>query len=507
MSNIISRFIEAAEKYPDTIAIIDGEDNITYAQLLQDVKQCAYQLQKKGLKKGDSMIIFIPMGIDLYRTVLACFYIGVIAVFVDEWVSLKRLELCCEIANCKGFAGTWKARLIRIISKKIRQIPLNFKYKRKPLILNLPEIVNPEDTALITFTTGSTGIPKAANRTHQFLEAQLDILIEELNPQPNDRSMPLLPVVLLINLSSGATSIIAPFKTNKPKNMKPEVILTEINRHKVKTFISSPFILLELAKTITNKKKNQHIPEQICTGGAPVFPNEAIQINKAFPASKTTVFYGSTESEPISSINTTDLAITTDEQMNIGLPVGKIHPLTETLILNKKCKDHQFESIEILKENCVNAYEVGEIIVSGPHVLKQYINNPTAEKLNKIKVDDKVWHRTGDSGYLDNKQTLFLTGRLQQIIKINGIALYPFIEEYKLKQLDGVNLGTILMVKNKCTVVIESIQNRDQKTLKSTIEAMYEFALPLVVFRDIPRDQRHFSKIDYGRLVKELDSI
>lgn len=504
MNNIISRFIEAAEKYPDTIAIIDGKRNITYAQLLEDIKQCACQLQEKGLKKGDSMIIFIPMGIDLYRTVLACFYIGAVAVFVDEWVNLKRLELCCEIANCKAFAGTWKARLIRIISKKIRQIPINFKYKRNPQFLKSSEIVNPEDTALITFTTGSTGIPKAANRTHRFLEAQLDILIEELKPQPNDKSMSLLPIVLLINLSCGATSIIAPFKANKPKKMNPELILADLNRHKIKTFISSPYVLLELAKTISKKKDSQYLPEQICTGGAPVFPDEANQINSAFPKSRTTIFYGSTESEPISSIDTIELANTTNEQMSIGLPVGTIHPMTETLILNKNCKEYQFDSIEELKAKTANTYEIGEIIVSGPHVLKHYINNPSAERSNKIKVNDKIWHRTGDSGYLDGDQNLFLTGRLQQIMEINEKMLYPFIEEYKLKRLDGVKLGTILMIKNRCTIVIEPLHNKNQTELQLTIEKMYEFAEPIVVFREIPRDQRHFSKIDYAKLEQEL---
>lgn len=508
MHNIISNFVEAAEKYPETIAIIDGDSKITYGQLLTEVKQCAYQLKKKGLKKGESMILFIPMGIDLYRTVLACFYMGAVAVFVDEWVSLKRLELCCQIANCKGFAGTWKARLIRIISKEIRDIPVNFKFKQSLEELSKPEIVDPEDKALITFTTGSTGTPKAANRTHQFLKAQLDILIDELAPQPNEVSMPLLPIVLLINLSNGTTSVIAPFKASKPKKLNPTKILNLIETNKVNTFISSPFVLVELAKSLLqNTSEFKHLPQKICTGGAPVFPNEAILINKTFPKSKSLVFYGSTESEPISSINTIDLATTSSIQMEKGLPVGQIHPKTQTKILQINNVCHSYNTEQELNSVCLSSNNIGEIIVTGPHVLKEYINNPEAIKANKINVNGIIWHRTGDSGYKDDSNNLFLTGRVQQIINIGNHTFYPFIEEYRLKHVKGVDLGTILTVENEIILIIETNNQQNKVQLKKKLEEIYSYVKPSILFMDIPRDPRHFSKIDYGKLEKLLLKI
>jgi acyl-CoA synthetase (AMP-forming)/AMP-acid ligase II len=503
--NIVSRFIEAAEKNPETIAIIEGDEKITYHQLLMEVKQCAQQLKKSGLNKGDSMIIFIPMGIELYRTVLACFYIGAIAVFVDEWVSLKRLEMCCEIANCKGFAGTWKARLIRIISKEIRNIPVNFKYKNELDKLNELVEVNPDDTALITFTTGSTGIPKAANRTHQFLEEQLNILIDELKPQPNEVSMPLLPIVLLINLSSGTTSVIASFKANKPKKLNPLKILEQIEKHKVKMFISSPFVVVELAKKRIEQPSNSNqFPKNIFTGGAPVFPNEAELINKGFPNSNSTVFYGSTESEPISKINTKELEVATPDQLEKGLPVGQIHVKTETRILSIDCKISEFSTVNDFNLQCLSVGEIGEIIVTGPHVLKHYINNPEAEKANKINVNGVVWHRTGDSGYTNKKNELFLTGRVKQIIKINDFTFYPFIEEYKIKQIGGINLGTILHANNQLSIFIEPIKNANLSEIKSKLQELYKGIPSKIIFTEIPRDSRHFSKIDYGKLMGRI---
>ena len=96
---------------------------------------------------------------------------------------------------------------------------------------------------------------------------------------------------------------------------------------------------------------NYLLPSQLCTGGAPVFPSEAKMINDAFCNSKTTVFYGSTESEPISSISTHDLALTSQKQMGTGLPVGTIHLKTTTLILDKTEKEHFFESFTPLAQS------------------------------------------------------------------------------------------------------------------------------------------------------------
>lgn len=505
MSNIIERFIFTAERFPTTVAIIDEDKSITYEELLLEVKQCAFQIQSKGLKKGDSMILFIPMGIELYRTVLACFYLGIVAVFVDEWVNLKRLELCCEIANCKGFSGSFKANFLRLISRQIRRIPVNFKYKKSEFVLEKSKEVESDDTALITFTTGSTGTPKAANRTHGFLHEQLSILVEEIKPQPNEISMPLLPIVLLINLSCGATSVIAPFKANKPKKLNAQKILLEIQKNKVKTFISSPFVLLKMAEELNkNNIEIDYFPTKLYTGGAPVFPNEAKLLNKAFYPNETLIFYGSTESEPISSISTFELEKTPNEQMEKGLPVGNIHPKTNTLILDKNCKKHHFDSNKEFLEKSVDSTIIGEIIVSGPHVLKKYINNPEAEKLNKINVEGTIWHRTGDSGFIDSNGKLYLTGRLQQIIQIGDNFIYPFIEEYKLRQIKGVVLGTILNIENNLNIVLELEKNAEKMKIMEQLKSEYYYSNIVFHFQEIDRDPRHFSKIDYGKIESKL---
>jgi len=178
MKNIVEIFLHAAEKYPDRLAVVDKEQSITYAELKIQVEKTAAYFHQKGVQTGDRILVFVPMSVDLYRTVLAIFYLGATAVFLDEWVNKKRLELCCRIADCRGFVGGLKARIFALFSKELRRIPIKLSLTKCSQTSIPVKAMNPDDAALITFTTGSTGTPKAARRTHEFLKAQFDALLE-----------------------------------------------------------------------------------------------------------------------------------------------------------------------------------------------------------------------------------------------------------------------------------------------------------------------------------------
>lgn len=74
--NIVQLFLTAAAKYPNRMAIIEDKDKITYAGLAKEVRQTAAYFKEKGIKKGDRVLVFVPMSTDLYRVVLSLYYIG-----------------------------------------------------------------------------------------------------------------------------------------------------------------------------------------------------------------------------------------------------------------------------------------------------------------------------------------------------------------------------------------------------------------------------------------------
>src|SRR6185312_5120060 len=504
--NIVDLFFDAAGKYPEHIAIIDKKRQITFSELEKEIQDTACHFLTKGIRRGDRVLIFVPMSIDLYRIVLSLFKIGATAVFLDEWVNKKRMEECCKIAQCHAFIGVSKAHILSLFSSEVRKIPIHLGTKfisgSKNNLTAMP--VLPHDTALITFTTGSTGTPKAAKRTHRFLHEQFKVLAQKINPQPGEISLPALPIVLLINLAVGSTSLITGYKARKPDKMNPDKILDQINFYKVDSIVASPFFIKQLATfTIKHQVKFPSL-KKIFTGGAAVFPGEAKIYQKAFPKTEIEVIYGSTEAEPISSIRIEELI--KEDLFAKGLNVGKPDTNVEVKIISLQkgiinCADEtEFQKI------IISDGSIGEIIVSGPHVLDAYFNDEKALKQNKIFVKGKCWHRTGDSGFLIDT-TLFLTGRCNTLIYINHKIISPFLYENYFQTIAGIETGTILEKERKIIAVIEPFPGFDKNEITEQIRKIKEPLLPIYTIKWIskmPRDARHHSKIDYEKLQRLL---
>ena len=496
--NITSLFFEAATTYPERLAIIESGRSISYRALAHEVRATAAYLLHRGIRTGDRVLVFVPMGIDLYRTVLALFYIGATAVFLDEWVSRARLEVCCRLADCRGFVGVWKARIYGWTLRGVRRIPIKLSLNGRAAPVEAAIDMAPDMPALITFTTGSTGVPKAAERSHAFLRAQFDALLDEIDPQPTDVDMPVLPILLFVNLGVGCTSVIANFKATRPEAMRPERIVAQLRRHEVNRLTASPYFVRRLAEALVATETTLPELQKVFTGGAPVFPDEAALYRRAFPDTDVRVVYGSTEAEPISSIAAAEL-VQAGDSLDRGLPVGLPYPGIRLRLITVTDEPLVCADAVDLAALEVAPGHIGEIIVAGPHVNARYFRNPAALAANKIRVGETVWHRTGDSGYLENGQ-LYLTGRCAQLIRRNDQYLAPFVLEYRIRQLAGVRDGTLLEIENRLVLVLES--DRSPIALAATASAIpYD---QLVVVPRLPRDPRHHSKIDYGQLRKQL---
>ncbi|MCE3295789.1 MAG: hypothetical protein K0R65_1503 [Crocinitomicaceae bacterium] len=502
--NIVSHFLEQADKFPDKIAIQYQDQAISYARLKSEVIQTAACFHSKGIKKGDRVLVFVPMSIDLYRNVLALFHLGATAVFLDEWVSKKRLEACCDVAQCNAFIGVFKIRLLSIFSPGLRKIPIKLgsKLKGSANTAFQPENTFRGDTALITFTTGSTGTPKAAKRTHGFLNEQFKALIDKIQPRPDDIDLTTLPVVLLINLGVGSTSVISAFKAAKPQKTDFSAISAIIDRFRVNRIIASPYFMLELAKYTQQNKRTLNTLKQLFTGGAPVFQREATLIMDGIPSCKLEIVYGSTEAEPISSISGQELSGKSIHEK--GLCVGIPYHGTQVRIISISEESITCSSTEELDQITLTNGVIGEIIVTGAHVLDAYFNNEQALKRNKIFIGDQCWHRTGDSGFINPAGELYLTGRCNTLIPYDGTIIAPFVYENKLHSLPGVNMATVLEKEGKIILCIELKTRLTPEMLETEIKNLELVYDEIRYINPIPRDPRHHSKIDYEKLKKLL---
>lgn len=488
INNIVEILFENAEKHPNKLAIIHKNKKITYGKLVQDVKDYAQYFLSKGIKKGDNILIFVPMTIELYKILSAVFYIGATAVFVDAWADKNRLNQALTIVPCKAFIACPKAFILKLISKKVREVGINIISGtiNKSKNIHPIETVTPDSTALITFTTGSTGLPKAAKRTHRFLLEQHYVLKKHLAPSIDDVDLTSLPVFILHNLACGTTSVIPDFNPKKPSDINPDKILKDIKNNNVTTSVGSPRFYEKLAEF--GKIKGL---KRIFTGGAPVFPKNARLLQENFNDCDIEIVYGSTEAEPIASISAKEL-LQCEDNVKDGLYVGK--PIEE---INVKIIKPSDEPIEDFESTWLNTGEIGEICVEGKHVLKEYYNSNEAQKFAKINYQGQVWHRTGDAGYLDNDGRLFLMGRVKNRFVHNNKEVYVFPIENALLEIEGIEIGTVLKIDEQIILVVET--KIPQKKLEQELKNC-GFNFDKLIITQIPRDPRHNSKIDYDKL-------
>jgi acyl-CoA synthetase (AMP-forming)/AMP-acid ligase II len=149
---------------------------------------------------------------------------------------------------------------------------------------------------------------------------------------------------------------------------------------------------------------------------------------------------------------------------------------------------------------CLAADEVGEIVVSGEHVLSGYLHG-TGDAETKFRVDGVVWHRTGDLGRLDVRGRLWLLGRASAAIQDQSGTLYPFAVECAARQVAGVRSAALIAVDGQRILAMEAERESAEAARRSLAWAGLD---EVRVMMSIPMDKRHNAKVDNVELLRLL---
>lgn len=511
-------------------------DAINVKNLDMVVGRIAQGLKEMGLKKDDKVIIFIPMSLYLYSAMFAVQKLGAVAVFLDSWARRDQMGVAVDVVKPKAIISVEMAFDYLKNVKEIRDIPLKVvagphEKSYTETLENLmatdgyaaSEAVEKEQTALITFTTGSSGTPKGADRSHRFLAAQHYALNRHLPYQKGDADLPAFPIFSLNNLAAGVKTVIPAFDVGSPKAEDAVLLLKQFKETNTTATTLSPSLLRTLYHYC--QKEGITLPEikRIVTGGAPVSRDDIVASKEIAPNAEILVLYGSTEVEPMAHIEAKDmLAQKTGEEdpkfVANGVNVGKFDSGLEVKyikIINDPIEitnDDQWADIEVPQG------EVGEIIVSGEHVCQKYFNNEEATKKTKIKDNrGRVWHRTGDLGRTDEHGDLWLVGRVHNAINRKGTYQFPVRAEFVMKKCDDINKAAYLGLPDEKlgekTVAVYSVKEdcgKAKDIVRKEIEDLLQYndiiCDHIQEVEDIPMDPRHHSKVEYEVLKKSLQS-
>jgi len=477
----------------------DGENNLqdlTYAQLLARVEGLAGYLQDLGAQ-GERILLFYPPGLDFVVGFYACHAAGAIAVPAYPPRKNRRATRIRSIAqDAQARFGLSLASIIDQVQSNgandFREMTLvasdDPATQRADLYRYLE--IDPEDVAVLQYTSGSTGSPKGVVLSHGNLMRNCELIVEAFEIKPDHRGLVWLPTYHDMGLVGGILNPLFVGETNilmSPMTFlqKPARWLQAISKYQVVVSGGPNFAYqlcvdkvtdeelrgLDLSSWKTAFNGAEPIRESTIRAFSDRFGKYGFDPSAFLPCygmAETTLIVtgGPSEGRPV--------LVSFDKN---GLDQGSVRPSTEgdqeSRILVGCGAVLADETVVIVdpetKQRCA-ADEIGEIWVQSPCVGKGYYRNTaaTAETFIASTAQGQgPFLRTGDLGFLYQGQ-LFVTGRIKDMIIVRGVNRYPQdIEQTVERASSAVQTGAVAAVavqrdgREHLMIVAETVRHRD----------------------------------------------
>ena len=508
--NVVELFRRQAVERPDAPALVAGAGPrrrvATFRELERSAAAGAGQLRAAGLRPGDAVLLLVPVSVALYETLAAVLRAGLVAVILDPSAGRAHVERCCRLHPPDALVGTPTGHLLRLLMPGLRRIPRRFvvggwapgaeRWGGGPARPIEPRTSS--DPALLTFTSGTTGVPKAAVRSHGLLAAQHAALSDALGLAPGQVDLATLPVVVLATLASGVTTVLPDADLRRPGAVDGARLSRQMRAEGVTRMAASPALVERLLADA--EPGALRTLARVDLGGAPVHPRLLARVAAAAPQAEAVAVYGSTEAEPIAHLAGVAAADRARVAAGEGLPAGRPVEAVDLQIVPDRGDEPlgPFGAAE-WKALAVPTGRPGEIVVAGDHVVPGYLGG-VGDAASKVDVDGRRWHRTGDAGRLGADGRLWLLGRCSARTRgADGKAIYPLQVEAALMECLGVRTA-FLTHRGLRTVVVEG------EGVSGVADAVpWADVERVVTLPRLPTDRRHNAKIDLAALRTRLD--
>jgi long-chain acyl-CoA synthetase len=324
-----------------------------------------------------------------------------------------------------------------------------------------------DDTALILYTSGTTGTPKGAELTHENLRSATQISVDLVDSGPETVTFGALPLFHVFGLTSGLNSCVrvGACLTLLPR-FEPAKALEIVQRDRVTTFLGVPTMYAAMLHQDDNESYDTSSLD-LCVSGGAAMPVEILRgFEEAFSC-KILEGYGMSETCAIASFNRPDRE---RKPGSIGIPV----PGVEMKVVDGE-------------GNEVPQGEVGEILIRGPVVMKGYWNRPdaTAETL-----DADGWLHSGDMASVDEDGYFFIVDRKKDMIIRGGFNVYPREIEEVLYEHPAVAEAAVIGIEHEslgeevgAAVALKSGQDATVEELRAFVkERVAAYKYPRVVW-------------------------
>ncbi|MGE5192566.1 MAG: fatty acid CoA ligase family protein, partial [Deltaproteobacteria bacterium] len=402
-------------------------------------------LRGLGVGPGQRIVLMVRPGIEFIALTFALFKVGAVVVLIDPGMGPRRVFRCLDEVEPEGFVAIPAVQALRIASfGRFPQARFNVTVgkrwfwggatyeslmraqnqgagtdnwvgpPRSPFQL---EQTKSTDPAAIIFTSGSTGVAKGVVYEHGMFAAQVVSLRDYYAVEPGGADLPGLPLFALFNSAMGVTTVVPPMDPTRPAQVDPEKIVAAIHGQGVTQGFGSPAIWNRVGRYCQARGITFPSLRRVFSAGAPVPVAVLERMKGTLVAAGAEMHtpYGATEALPVSSITATEVLTRTAEmtRQGAGTCVGRPFPTIRLKII--EIVAGPIKSLGEARE--LPAGQIGEIIVQGAVVTREYFRKPEATAAAKIPDRETFWHRMGDVGYLDEAGSLWFCGRKSHIVE------------------------------------------------------------------------------------------
>ncbi|TNY35256.1 long-chain-fatty-acid--CoA ligase [Thermomonospora catenispora] len=455
MLNLSILLEDAARETPDREAVVFGDMRLSYAFIDAVANQVANLLVSRGIKPGDKVALSSP-NLPYFPMV----YYGALkagAVLVPLNVLLKPREIAYHLNDSEAkayfcFQGTpelplgergWAGFQEAEGCEHFFLLPAGLDVTESPIegaelfwaaLQGQPNtfetvVTRPEDTAVVLYTSGTTGQPKGAELTHSNLLTNIMVADTLFERYPHDVFMATLPLfhifgqtcVMNVGFYRRATLVLMP-------RFEPKAAIELMVKEKINHFAGVPTMWWSLLTDDTSPEDVATIREnlRVAVSGGASLPMEVLKGVKEKFGVDVLEGYGLSETSPVCSFNRPDRPT---KPGSIGLPVWGV----EMKLIDPESED-EWKFIE--------GEGPGEIVVRGPNVMKGYYKRPDATAW-AIK---NGWFRTGDIARRDEEGYYYIIDRSKDMIIRGGYNVYPREIEEVLMTHPDVSLAAVVGV-------------------------------------------------------------
>ena len=492
-NTLYSVIAKNASLYANKVALFDGKLKLNFKELKKRADSIATYLVDYGIKKGDRVGVFLDNCWEYVAIIFAISKVGAVVVPINTFLKSSELSYILKDANIDmifaddSYRNTINGSIAVISCGQIVWVGEGIKGTRFENLLSLQNKdikidTSLDDIAVIFYTSGTTGKPKGALLSNRNVLSNTEFIKTHLKLNKKDRVLLFIPIFhsyafhmgLITPLTNALSVIIV-------KSIKPfRNVIKQTLSKKATIFLGVPEVYNAIVHTKLSWRFKAFNRVKIAVSGGSTLKKELQQkLKKKFKKVKIIEGYGLTETAAFISAN----------PPNATKPgsVGTISDVCEIKIVDSNGN--------ILKSN-----EIGEIVVRGENVIKEYLNN----SCTNIK---DGWLYTEDLGYLDEDNYLYLVDRKNDVIISKGFNIYPKEVETVLDRYPGIKNSAVIGVVDKVNgeipvafLEVEDMQIDEGKLKKYAKGFLADYKVPkkYVIVDSLPRTATN--KVVKGKL-------